>query len=61
MKEKIMFGLVSIVIITLCIMGLQAQDNQVRKNAIERCGGENNIVERHTNQGDRYYTCKVEK
>ena len=56
-----MFGLVSIVIIALCVMGLQAQDNQVRKNAIERCGGENNIVERHTNQGDRYYTCKVEK
>lgn len=56
-----MFGIVSVVIIALCVMGLQAQDNQVRKNAIERCSGENNIVERYTNQGDRYYTCKVEK
>ena len=33
----------------------------IYQNAVSRCGNEKNVVLRHTNQGDRYYSCKVEK
>ena len=52
---------ISVLAIFLCGLALQAQDNKTRKDAIERCGGENNIVERYTNQGDLFLSCKVEK
>lgn len=29
-----------------------------KENAIKRCGGEQNIVEKRTNQGDIYFNCK---
>ena len=40
---------------------LKLQDDYERGRAIERCGGEDNIVERYTKEGDLYFTCKVEK
>lgn len=59
--QNIGFITISILGIFLCGLALQAQDNKTRKDAIERCGGENNIVERYTNQGDLFYSCRVEK
>lgn len=46
--------------LVLCIYGLNALDRHEYNRAVERCGADN-IVERYTNQGDIYYTCKVEK
>lgn len=40
---------------------LRLQDEHERNRAIERCGGENNIVEHYTKEGDLYFSCKVEK
>lgn len=49
-----------IVVIILSFKGLEAMDNQAKNKAIEKCG-KDNVVVKYTNQGDRYYQCKVEK
>lgn len=61
MKElgkNILEGLVVIGIIVLPFILLGALDKSEYNNAIKRCGGKDNIVEKHTNQGDKYYECK---
>ena len=60
MKEMLVI-IVGLVVIAMLGKGLQAMDEQAKNNAIERCGGKANVVEKYTNQGDRYYSCKVEK
>lgn len=35
-----------------------AMDEEAKANAIERCGGEQNIQERYTKDGDIYWVCK---
>ena len=62
-KEKlqdILFVSAIVGVLVLCFYGLNALDRHEYNRAIERCGADN-IVERYTNQGDVYYTCKVEK
>lgn len=59
MKEMLII-VVGLVVIAMLGKGLQAMDEQAKNNAIERCG-KDNVVVRYTNQGDRYYQCKVEK
>lgn len=59
--KKILFYGVCILGIIGCFKLLELQYNHERNNAITRCGGENNIVEHHTKEGDSYWTCKVEK
>lgn len=56
----VFYGLCILAIVG-CFWLLNLQDQHEEKRAIERCGGKDNIVERYTNQGDKYYTCKVEK
>ena len=53
--------IIGILIIVLGIVLLNIQDNHIKKNAISRCGNEDNIVEHYTEQGDKYFSCKVEK
>lgn len=57
MKEKMLI-IVGIVIVVFALVGI---DNNEYKKAVKRCGNENNIQINYTNQGDKYYTCKVEK
>lgn len=40
---------------------LQLQDQHEEQRAVERCGGQDNIVKHYTNQGDAYWTCAIEK
>ena len=64
MKEKlqtILEVLLIVGVLALCAYGLKYQDQKEYERAIERCGDAQNLVERYTNQGDVYYTCKVEK
>lgn len=59
--QNILFFAICFGVIILCAVGLNALDEQTKKDAIERCGGIENIVEKHTKEGDVYYSCKVEK
>lgn len=60
-KENILLTIICVGVLALCIWGLKALDQDTKNRAIERCGSENNLVERYTKEGDLYYTCKVEK
>ena len=59
--KKVMFYLVCGLAIVGCFKLLQLQDQNEYKRAVNRCGSKNNIVEHYTSQGDKYYSCKVEK
>jgi len=62
MKEDKITMLVLLVIALVGVFTLlNKMEEKNYQNAIVRCGNKNNVVERHTNQGDTYYTCKVEK
>ncbi len=61
MKKEILFYVVIILVGVLSIYGLVALDNYEKEKANTRCGGADNVVVRYTNQGDKYYQCKVEK
>lgn len=56
--KKMILGVIAIV---LCGVLLNAQDKHEYNKAIERCDGANNIIEHYTQQGDRYFSCKIEK
>ena len=63
MKEKIL----NVLFIGVCLLGiwgfckiLELQDQRVYNYAVERCGGEDNLVPYHTKEGDTFYNCKVE-
>ena len=53
--------IISIIAIVLCGVLLNAQDKHEYNKAVDRCNGANNIVEHYTQQGDRYFSCKIEK
>ena len=64
MKEKMLDVLLFVgVVIALigCVKMLQWQDQKNYEYAVERCGSEENLVKHYTNEGDVYWTCKVEK
>lgn len=48
-------------VIVILFNGLSALDRHERNRAIERCGGESNLIEKYTSTGETYYQCKVEK
>lgn len=60
MLENISFVLVCVIGIALCMLGLKALDTYEKNRALDRCYPYG-ITENYTNQGDVYYTCKVEK
>lgn len=63
-RDMLKGSLVTLVLllgVLFCMWVLAMLNNSEKKNAIERCGGEDNIVERYTKEGDIYYQCKVEK
>jgi len=59
--KKVAGVAVFIIIIWGLLSLLALQDKHERNRAIERCGGEDNIVEHYTKEGDLYFSCKVEK
>lgn len=59
--KRVMFYLVCGLAIVGCLKLLQLQDQNEYNKAVSRCGSVNNISEHYTSQGDRYYSCKVEK
>ena len=59
--KETLFVIVAILAIVGCFKLLQLQDQHEYQRAVERCGGESNITERYTNQGDKYDTCTIEK
>ncbi len=54
-------GVVLVIIITLLSLGLNNQMEEHKAKMIEKCGGEDKIVAYYTKEGDKFYTCKVEK
>lgn len=63
MKEKLLV----VLMFGGCLLGiwgmyklLDLQDQRVYDYAVERCGGEDNLVPYHTQEGDTFYNCKVE-
>lgn len=63
MKLKLWVQIVLMSIVTLIVFGgmlslFHAMYVTDKENAIKRCGGESNIVEKRTNQGDIYFNCK---
>jgi hypothetical protein len=59
--ENVLDTLLIIGIVGVCCLGLILLDNSERKNAIDRCNGENNIIEKTTTTGEKYYQCRIEK
>ena len=59
--QELLFWLGAITIGILSMYGLFSLDNYEKEKANIRCGGADNVVVRYTNQGDKYYQCKVEK
>lgn len=58
--KGIMLFVGCVIAIIGCVKLLQLQDANEYKNAIKRCG-EDNVTTRYTNDGDKYYTCTIEK
>lgn len=52
---------VAVLIMYLLLLGLRKQDERNYRHAIERCGSVENLVKHQTNEGDIYWSCKVEK
>ena len=60
MKEKMLMIIGMSLLLIVVFKGLTILENNNKNNAIQECG-KDNIVMKYTNQGDRYYVCKVEK
>lgn len=58
---KVAFCAVAFGGMALCLYGLHMMDVQVKADAIERCGGEENIQPYYTKEGDTFYKCVVNK
>ena len=56
--EKKLFSVICIGILLLIFGLLCLQDKNEKQRAIKRCGGEDNIIEHYTKDGDVYWTCK---
>lgn len=61
MKEKITMAILLIVGIITIFTLLNKMEEKNYNDAIERCGSKDNLVINYTNQGDKYYSCKVER
>lgn len=59
-KETLLFIVLGLALFG-CVKLLQLQDQRIYELAIERCGSVENIKPYYTQQGDKFYTCKVEK
>ena len=59
-KETLLFIACGVALFS-CFKLLQLQDQHEYNKAIERCGNVENLNTHYTQQGDKYYTCKVEK
>ena len=59
-KETLLFIVCGIALFG-CFKLLQLQDQHEYNKAIERCRSVENLNTHYTQQGDKYYTCKVEK
>ena len=59
-KETLLFIACGIALFG-CFKLLQLQDQHEYNKAIEICGRVENLNTHYTQQGDKYYTCKVEK
>jgi len=59
--KKILVVIISIVALIGIVSLLNLMEEKNYNNAIERCGSEDNLVINYTNQGDKYYSCKVER
>lgn len=60
MLEMITLLGVLIIAIVLGGLSLKALDTHEKERALDRCYP-NEIVVKYTSQGDKYYSCKVEK
>lgn len=68
-KKRVLKGWVKetllLIVLGLALIGcgklLQLQDQHEYNKAIERCGSVENLNTHYTQQGDIYYSCKVEK
>lgn len=61
MKEKISYLTLFVIVLVIINIILTKMDTNNYNNAIERCGSEDNVITNYTNQGDKYYSCKVDK
>lgn len=60
MKEFKIFILVLVVLgVLISCTNNQAEEHKAR--IVEKCGGEENVTFYYTKEGDKFYTCKVEK
>lgn len=57
--------ILKVVILIIAIVGVVKVLNVINEKeyqkAISRCGSKDNLVISYTQQGDKYYSCKVEK
>lgn len=61
MKKNILKVMLGIVIVFSLVKVLSFIDTNEYNKAIERCESKDNVIINYTNNGDKYYTCRVEK
>jgi len=59
--KKILVVIISIVALIGIVSLLNLMEEKKYNDAIERCNGKDNVITNYTNQGDKYYSCKVER
>lgn len=60
-KENIIIGVIGVLVVIILMLLLNIQNKNNYIHAIKMCGNEENIIEHFTEEGDIYYTCKIEK
>lgn len=62
-EKKLMAKVVIVGIAIISFLGMICNNQMEEHKAkmINKCGGEDKIVAYYTKEGDKFYTCKVEK
>ena len=60
LKEEIkmlLFIIAMIIIVVLLGKSISAMEQKAYNDAVVRCKGEQNVVQKYTSQGDKYWVC----
>lgn len=61
MKEKVLLFVICLLLVIGIGKVFALLDQHEYNRALDRCGNKDNVVEKYTKEGDKYYTCKVDK
>lgn len=59
--KVVLFVLVMIGIVIALGKSINSMEQKAYTDAVARCNGEQNVVQKYTSQGDKYWVCAIEK